>query len=211
VLDFSAPPSKRVVEALEEPRTRTLLHKFAVWLTHSEADAEDLVSDAIHVMCDPQDGRPWDPARGTLLAHARVVMVDLAKARRRRAATRREVPGDLLALAEEMPHAGPAPDEALSDARLRGRLERLGGRLRESIGHLPRAVQVFDLGCQGVEKPDEQAHAIGCDVREVYEANRQIARHAARVLADEQKEEAARMNALREKAKNNAKKNEDPR
>ena len=165
--DFTAPQSKLVVEALEEPRTRTLLLKFAGWLTHSEADAQDLVSDAINRMCDPEDGRPWDPKRGSLFAHARIVMADLAKARRRRAATRREVLGDSLAFAEEVPHAGPAPDEALSDVRLRERLQRLGGRLRERIGRLPRAVQVFDLACQGVETPDEQAQAIGCDVRQV--------------------------------------------
>ena len=199
------------MEALAEPRTRALLLKFAVWLTHSESDAEDLLADAVSCMCDPQDGRPWDPARGSLLAHARVVMVDLAKARRRRAAARREVIGDALALAEEMPHAGPAPDEAPSDARLRERLARLGGRLRERIEHLQRAVQVFDLGCQGVERPDEQARAIGCDVREVYEARRQIARHAARVLAEERKEEAARMDALREKARKSSRKHEDAR
>lgn len=201
MLDFTAPPSKRVVDALQDQPTRKLLLKFATWLTHSEVDAEDLLSDTILCMCDPQNGRPWDPGRGSLLAHARVVMVDLAKAKRRRAAARREILGDPVAFDEGMPHPGPAPDEAVSDTRLLERLRRLGGRLRERVGHLPRALQVFDLGCEGVETAGKLAQAIGCDVRDVYEANRQIARNAARVLAEERKEEGARMMVLREKAR----------
>jgi DNA-directed RNA polymerase specialized sigma24 family protein len=199
VLNYSAPSCIAAIEAFRAGETAKLLLKFAGWFAASEADAEDLLSEAMVTVCDPDHGRPWDPARGSFLAHMRIVLRDLAKRERRSARPRREILDS--AMDETMEHAGPAPDEALHDARTAERLRRLGGILRQRISPSPRALQVFDLGCEGVEGADELARALHCSVREVYVANRYIARHAAQVKAEDEAAQAARMKNLRDSAK----------
>jgi DNA-directed RNA polymerase specialized sigma24 family protein len=203
MVDHRALSSTRAIEAYRTGKTNENLLKFATWLTQSEADAEDLLSDAMICVCDPDEGRPWDPARGSFGTHMRMVLADLAKRERRSARKRREVLDSTFAFDESLPNPGPAPDEALSDARGLERLRHLGGKLRERISHKPRAVQVFDHAYQGVEDADELARLIGCTVSEIYDANRQIAYHAAKVLAEEEQAEAERMKSLRERAKKN--------
>ena len=132
----------------------------------------------------------------------RIAMADLLKVERSRARTRREVIASNLAFDADAPDHGPKPDEALSDARGLARLRRLGGILRERISHKARTLQVFDYGSQGIEGADELARVIGCKVSEIYDANRQIAYHAAKILAEEEQAEADRMKGLRERAKN---------
>src|ERR1017187_3177761 len=56
----------------------------------SKVDSEDLLSDAMVAVCDPDGGRPWDPERGSFLAHMRIVIRDLARRERRSARARRE-------------------------------------------------------------------------------------------------------------------------
>jgi DNA-directed RNA polymerase specialized sigma24 family protein len=65
-----APSSRRALEEFTKVDVRTLLSKAAVWLTQSEADAEDLVPDAMMSVCDPDEGSRWDPARGKFTANA---------------------------------------------------------------------------------------------------------------------------------------------
>lgn len=58
VIDFGAPDSVRAVEELQRGKCRTLLLQFGMCCTGSEADAEDLLSDAMQSICDPEEGRP---------------------------------------------------------------------------------------------------------------------------------------------------------
>jgi DNA-directed RNA polymerase specialized sigma24 family protein len=181
--------------------TSKLLLKFAVWLTESDVDADDLMSEARDCVCDPEEGRPWDPGRATFMTHMRIVMRDLARRERRSAQARREVLETTLAIDESTTGKEPGADEALTDARRLDWLRMMGGKLRARLSRLPRALQVFDYACQGVEDSAELARLVGCPVGDVYQANRQIARQAAKVLAEERKSEAARMKELRERAK----------
>lgn len=201
MIDFSASSSKRALAELEKVEVRKHLFKAAVWLTPSEADAEDLVSDARDCVCDPNEGNPWNPARGSFTAHMRIVMRDLLKHQRSRASARREVIASSLAFDPDTPDPHPEPDEALSAARLRAWLGRLGGVLRERLSHNQRTLQVFDHGCKGDEDGEELAGLIGCTAQDIYDANRQIRYHADKILAEEEQAEAARMKELRERAK----------
>jgi hypothetical protein len=56
--DRDAPYSKRALAELEKPRVRGSLVQIAQWSTQSEADAEDLVSDALILVLDPEES-PW--------------------------------------------------------------------------------------------------------------------------------------------------------
>jgi hypothetical protein len=133
----------------------------------------------------------------------RIVMGDLRKRERSRAHTRREILDSSLAFDADAPDPRPEPDDALSDARGLARLRRLGGILRERISHKPRTLQVFDHGGDGIEDASELARLIGCTVLEVYDANRQIAYHAAKILAEEEQAEVEQMKSLRERARKN--------
>jgi DNA-directed RNA polymerase specialized sigma24 family protein len=55
VYDAKAPSSKRVVAELNRPEVRAHVYRLALWSTHSEGDAEDLVQDALERVLDPED------------------------------------------------------------------------------------------------------------------------------------------------------------
>ena len=88
VADYKAPSSLRAIEAFKDDAARDHLLRFGRMLTGSEADAEDLLADAMESVCDPEKGRPWGE-RGTFRTHMRVVMTDLAKRKGRSAYARR--------------------------------------------------------------------------------------------------------------------------
>jgi hypothetical protein len=52
VTDFTAPPSIKAVEALRDLGTRTNLLKYAEWFATPAKGGEDLLSDAMLVVCD---------------------------------------------------------------------------------------------------------------------------------------------------------------
>ena len=198
-----APSKAKVLDQLADPHLTKTLLKYAGLLTGSEPAAEDLLSDAILHVCDEQGGRPWDPSRGSLCAHMRIVLRDLAHDKRRSAQARREVlePGFALDESTETPH--PAPDEALSHARDLERLRRWGAILREElVRDHPLAAQVFDHACQEeIDDAGELSAKLGCTTKEICEANRQIARAAVRVRAAQGKVEAARLREWRERSR----------
>jgi DNA-directed RNA polymerase specialized sigma24 family protein len=200
VTDFTAPTSIKAVEALRDLKTRTNLLKYAAWFATPAVGAEDLLSEAMLLVCDPKEGRPWVEDRGSFSAHMRIVIRDLGVQERRKAARRLEV-GDPEAV-DNAEGTFPAPDQLVAEARNRERLERLGAVLRERIAHSERTAQVFDCACEGLEKAEEIAARVGCTVAEVYDSNRQIGYHAGRILAEERAAEKARMKALRERGKN---------
>jgi DNA-directed RNA polymerase specialized sigma24 family protein len=198
VLDHKDPSSARAIEALGEGDTRKNLLKFGVWLTGSEASAEDLLADALELACNPDDGRPWDPERGSFSTHMRIVMRDLAKRERRSSRARHEVlSSKKVARARSR---APIADEALADASRVHRLQGMGEKLRERLSTRPRALQVFDARMAGTEGGDELAVLLGCRVEEIYEANRQIVYHAAQVLAEERAAEDLEMKERRQRA-----------
>jgi hypothetical protein len=197
VVDFEAPSSQRALALLGAGDMRQKLLCYAASLT-SDADAEDLLVQALLAVCDPEDGRPFQPERGSFQQHMRLLLHDLARAQRRSARARREE----LDAGEEgddrFAATGPRADDSLGDAREVARLRRLGERLRGRFADDDRAAQVFDIVCRDAAKgPAAIAVALGCDVREIYEANRRLAREGHRIAAEERSAEDARMRNLR--------------
>jgi DNA-directed RNA polymerase specialized sigma24 family protein len=192
VIDYDAESSKRCLAELGHAGIREQLVRFAVWLTTSEADAEDLLSDALACVCDPAEGRPWDPVRGPFSVHMRIVLRDLARRERRSARARREVVDSRLVADLHTVDPAPTAEQAVSDARSLSRLRRLGAIVRDRLASSLRALQVFDLGAEGVDEVSEQAARLGCSPMEIRAAQQTIARHAQRVLQEDRREEARR-------------------
>jgi hypothetical protein len=210
VINYDAPSSKAAIGAFEDVHTRSALLKFARWFTNTDLDAEALLNDAVDAVCDPDEGRPWDPTRGSILTHMRIVMRDLARRERRSARARREVLDPGYAFDESMASSNPGPEQALSDARELEEYRRLGTLLRGALERKgrTRAVQVLDaMAREELDRPEDLARHLVCDVTEVYEAKRLIAREGAQVRAKEEKAAAERMKLRRIEATNTKKEN----
>ena len=182
-MDFQAPTSQPVLDALKVARYEQALFTFALWLTGIEADAKDLLQEAIYCMCDPTGGMPWDPDRSSVTTHARFVLKKLARKRWRASRARREIQTDRDDLDDTYEHQGPPPDEAIDDARERAKDRRRGELLRQRLNALSR--RVFDCRCSGIEEAAELARLCSCSVKEIYVANKLIVYHANAVLAEE--------------------------
>jgi hypothetical protein len=201
VFDRDAPPTKRALAELAKKDVFEKVHLYAIWRTSSEADAEDLLADAVECVGDP-DRKPWDPAKGSFFRHMRLVMDTLAIETARGGYARFEVVSSSLAADEKTADPGPQPDGALHEARDLAWLRRLGDSLLGKIAQRdPLATSVYRVACEGVETPREQAATIGCAVEEVYEALRRLRYWGARVLAEDRDAQEAKMKALRAEAK----------
>jgi DNA-directed RNA polymerase specialized sigma24 family protein len=198
VVDFKAPSSLKAIEALREGGTRAILLGYCGWYSPSEASAEDLLQEAMLVVCDPRNGRPWDEARGSFITHVRTVIRDLAHDTRRTGYGRYVVLNP--AAADLTPSDGPSADDTLSTAEASARLHRMGARVRERLAPDEIGLAVFDLACDGVDRPADVAARLGCKVEDVYRANDRIAYHAGKVLARERESERARVNPPRDGA-----------
>jgi hypothetical protein len=197
--DFKAPSSARAIAALGEGDTRKNLLKFGAWMTGSEAGGEDLLADAIVYVCDPKEGRPWDPERGSFGTHMRMVMRDLTKQERRSSRNRHEVLSPKKVVKARS--TAPVADVALADARATHRRHQMGEILRERLAARPFTLRVFDARLGGVERADDLARLFVCTIEEIYEANRQIVYHAANVLREQREAEDAEMKERRERAR----------
>ena len=198
MFDRNAQSSKEAFAELENKELRVKILRYALWRTGSEAEADDLIADAIECVCDPER-KPWDRAKISFFHHIRNVMDDLATQRGRRGPKRFEVASDELDSVAADPVAAPLPEQALHAKRALAWLRKLGDRVRAAIGERdPLAAKVFDAACEGHEDPAEQAAAIGCTVEEVYEAHRRLRYRGAKVKEEAEAEEEARMKALRE-------------
>jgi hypothetical protein len=199
--DFAHPTSRRALERLLEKKVERRLLKYGALITGSEARAKDLLQQARMVVCEPdreKGGRPWDPARGSLIAHMRIVIREIAQKGWRSAQARREVLDEEIA---EAPESGsqPRPDEAVDRSREAEVHRELGRILRGRLEGLPLAV--FDRLCVDDEEScADMAQALSCSVKEVYDANRVIAYHAARVKADYEQTEERRLKEARSRA-----------
>lgn len=201
VFDKNAPSSKLALAELQQERVRTNLKRYAMWRSKSEVDAEDLLADGIECVCDP-DRKPWDPAKGSFFRHMRLVMDRIAIERARGGHRRFEVLDEGITFDQGTVDPKPPADEALHAERNLAWLRHLGtvlmGRLR---GKDPVALKVFEVACEGVEEPQEQAKRMGCPVEDVYEALRRLRYNGAKVRAEEEQAEAERMKRAREEAR----------
>ncbi|MGH7435517.1 MAG: sigma-70 family RNA polymerase sigma factor [Polyangiaceae bacterium] len=198
MIDFRSPSALAAMAALQNPRTYAVLVGFARWFAGNPFDAKDLVVEALLEVSDPEKGRPWDPGRGSLLTHLRMVIRDLGRAMRDRAKTHRFDPLETIQDAVVSPERN--PEQAAARAEELERLVRLAEELRRRLAlRSERTLAVFDLICGGVERAADIAEHLGCPVEQVYDANRQIAYHAAQVSADDEAEQEAKTALLRAK------------
>jgi DNA-directed RNA polymerase specialized sigma24 family protein len=201
VFDPDAPSSKLALAELRNEAVRKNLHKYAVWRTESEADAEDLLADAIEWTCDP-NRRPWDPSKGSFFRHMRLVMDRIAFNDARRGAGRFEVPDEGITFDQGTFDRQPLPDEAVHEGRKLAWLRRMGSVLLERLQRKdPLAAKVFQAACEGAEEPQEQAERIGCPIDDVYEALRRMRYHGARIRTEHDQADAERMKRARSEVK----------
>jgi DNA-directed RNA polymerase specialized sigma24 family protein len=206
VFDPNAPSTKRAIAEIHDKEVSDKLRRYALWRTGSKADADDLLADAIECVGDP-DRRPWDPTQITFFRHMRRVMdglvIDLARSGR----ARFEVVSSTLAFDEDTSDPAPSAEDALHKARKLARWKRLGNLLLSKLEDRdPFAKRLYDAACAGAETADEQAAQLRCRPEEVYEALRRLKYRGARILDEDTQAEAARMKALREKAKKKVRK-----
>jgi DNA-directed RNA polymerase specialized sigma24 family protein len=200
VIDFDAASTKLAIAEMQKRDVCTRVFKFATWRCQSEADAKDLLADALLLVYDPER-KPWQPAKCSFFAHMRVVMDALASDQARSGHARFEVLDANLAVDDTTRDTQPLADQQLYDQRKLAWMRKLGVLLVAKVEKKhPLARQVFDHGSRGTEKPAELAQEIGCPVEEVYEAMELLKYHAKQILAEDQEAERRRMNEARRKA-----------
>ena len=182
VFDGDAPSSKRAIEEFRKENVRSRIYRYAVWRTQSEADADDLVADAMIRVLDPAS-RPWDPSVRSFERHMRLVLDHIAIERARSGYARFEVVDTAPADAATSPV--PSADERLQEHQELSRLQELGDRLVSRLeGRDALAARVFRAACAGVGEPANLARELGCRIEEIYEAMRRLKYHAAQVMAE---------------------------
>jgi hypothetical protein len=200
VFDPDAPSTRRVLAEIEKKDVRNKLMKLAKWRARSQHEAEDLVQEALLVVCDPAK-KPWREGVG-FLSHMSRVMRDLWIEGWRSARALHEVIDPSLAHDDTTVDPVPLPDEALHYGRKLHWLRRLGERLMAVFGDDdPIATGSFRLTCEGIDDYEKQARLLQCTVDDIYDAQERLKDRGGRVREKYEKEEAARMADAREKAK----------
>ncbi len=194
--DPRAPTSMRVLRLLQDPPTRPRLVRLAETITRSWADAEDLVSDAINRVLDPDDS-PWD--KRPFMTHMAYVMKHTWTRQQRVAQLQREAADEDVTRGTKGTSHNPPADEQLEGHRALAVLRRLGERLLEGTGvKHPLCSKYFELTILGVE-PAKQAETLGCTVDELYDAHQTLRRHAGSIREKWEDAEQERMKKLRSK------------
>jgi DNA-directed RNA polymerase specialized sigma24 family protein len=211
MFDATTPSALRALAEYEKERTRKILLKIAFWSTQTVPDAKDLVQDAFLRLLD-EDDLPW--LKGTFLTHMSFALRDTWKEKmRRRAATER--PDEGVTAGDKSVAPGALPDMELHRRRTFAVQRMLGERLLARIrDKYPTAVRVFELACQGIEEPAEQARILGCSPEDIYEAQRVLKRHGRAIKEEWELSEERRMADLRakyQKEKKDRKDEEDDR
>lgn len=197
--DTDATSSRLAVAELSKPGVNKRLLMMAMWSTHSEPDAEDLIANALLRVLDPQDA-PWEPERGSFLKHMSYVMKQQWDRHARKAMVQLEVVGTGLASDENTLSREPPADVELDRRRSLAVLRTLGERLLVRVGDDVLARRVFDLGAQGIHEQGEQAAVLDCTSGDVKDAMLRLKYHARLVREEWTDAEERRMTALREKA-----------
>jgi DNA-directed RNA polymerase specialized sigma24 family protein len=192
--DQDAPSSKRVLALLADRRTRSRLVQIAVTITGSWADADDLVSDAINRVLDPDDS-PW--VKGAFMTHMAYVLKQTWQRQQRIGRHHREKPDEDATRDKKSTSREHPADEQLEGHRSLALRGHLGELLLADIDD-PLVRKCFELSLRGVE-PTEQAAILGCTVREIYDMRHLIRRRARRVLEEWENAEEKRMKELRSK------------
>ena len=194
MFDPETPSARAACAEYDRKRTRELLLKLAFFSTRSVADAEDLVQTAFLRLLDVED-LPW--LGGTFLTHMSHAMRDTWKEKlRRRSATER--PDEGVTAGDRSFAPGPPPDGQAHRARTLAVHRSLGERLLDRIrGKHPLAARVFELACDGVDEPADQAAALGVPVEQVYEAQRVLKRNGEQIKQQWEQSEEIRMAKVR--------------
>jgi DNA-directed RNA polymerase specialized sigma24 family protein len=194
----STPSASLVAIQLSKPDMGYRLRRIAMWSARAEADAEDLVNEALARVIDPK-GSPWDPAKRTFLTHMAFVMKYVWGHDRRKARIRREIVDDDLARDPDRPDGQPRADDELERARSLFVLQQLGKRLQADQAEDPLAAQVFDVGVEhGVHEPEELAQFLPNKVDEIKAALKRLKYRARQILDEWNASEERRMKELRE-------------
>jgi DNA-directed RNA polymerase specialized sigma24 family protein len=200
VIDYAAPSSVSALAELQKKEVRDHLLKFATWRCGSEATAEDLIADALLLVCDPAE-KPWDPAKGSFTRHMRMLIQDLVIQRARTGYGRYETAESGLVMDESTESPALPPDEQLHEERdlavMRELFARTIARIEKSY---PHAKAICELLPAGFEKPADIARELGLDAAEVYETLKALKRHGPEVRAEWERAERARMQELRARA-----------
>lgn len=209
MFDPSSPISQRVFAELEKEGVRKDIYRYARWRTKDYDEANDLVADAIELICDPDKKQAWDPEKRSLFRHMRRVMDDMAITHARIGAGRFEINETKLVAKtgdpEAMPDAadeGDLPDERTQTKRDLAWLRELAAILLQRMSDRgdKTAIAVYEAACI-YEEPAEQARHLGIPVAEVYEAHRRLRFHGLIVKAEWEQAERERMAALRARRK----------
>ena len=199
MFDATAPSSELVMAELGKPNVSAKLHKIAMWSTKSEADAKDLVEDALMRVLDPED-RPWSPTECTFLTHMGRVMRYVWDQQRQRASATRELLDEGLAHDDNTRSREPRTDDHLERHRSLAVFQRLGTQLRSDLSDDPLAAEIFDIGAgDGPLEPDEVAKVLPYPPEEIKNAIKRIKYRARKLLDEWNASEERRMNALRER------------
>jgi RNA polymerase sigma factor (sigma-70 family) len=197
VIKEEAPSSRLVAAELSKLDVRKRLHEIAFWHTRSDADAEDLVADALVRVLEPDD-RPWDPSERSFLVHMAFVMQQHWTQQKRRLRFRNEVSDEGVAQERTSSDSAPVDDEVDRTRTLEVRRE-LGERVFARLED-PLTRKVFKLGAEEDLKPSVQAERLGCSVGAIQLAYKQITYHGRIVLEEWNESEKRRMDELRERA-----------
>lgn len=205
--DPRAPSSLLALAEYRKPREARRLLRYATWRTRSDAEAKDLVADALVRVCDPDD-KPWDPSERTFYRHMRRVMDDDAIEQARTGFKKYEIVDTEHEGFDRAIQPIPGPDMALQAKRrlgwLRGMWGTLVGRLRGN-DRLP--LRIYALACGGQhDEPEELAEQLGAPVEAIYEAMRRLRYHGLIVRHEWEQKEQQRMAGLREQAERARKK-----
>jgi DNA-directed RNA polymerase specialized sigma24 family protein len=186
VPDPQPPSFDGIRKELEKASVRARLKWLATRYTATDADAEDLVQQALARVVDPQ-GSPWDPdGTTTFVNHVGSVINGLASNEWRSARVRHEILDGHLAHDGQTADDAPAVDAILEEREEQETLRRRGVKLLACLGDTdPVATDVLAAAREGFETPAEQAARLGRKVEDVYEAYRRLKYHAAQILAQE--------------------------
>jgi hypothetical protein len=182
---------------LERREVRETLLKKARRYMPQEADAQDLVQDALVLAIDPERS-PWDPTKPSFYVHMTLLMRRIAVQKHWEAA--HIVFDSEIAHDEALSDPDPLADEALDRRRTIEWLRRLALELRAAISDNEMAVRTLDWICQGVEGHSDLAARVGCEVEDIYRIFELLKYHGKKIRSADLKAEAERMAQARQTA-----------
>jgi DNA-directed RNA polymerase specialized sigma24 family protein len=166
------------------------------WLRcRTDHDADDLVSDSLMRVCDPED-QPWVPERRPFLRHMSVVIRHVWRWHRALLRTRHEI-YDGGTAQEESAHEQSSPDDQVGEARLLETQRLLARRLKTRLAGDSEALQLLELAEERDLEPSEQARELRWTTDKVHLVAKRIGYHARAVRQEWLDSEGQRMNAKR--------------